>query len=328
MAGDWLKIQVDTPDKPEIETMADHLGIDPDSVFGKCFKVWRWFDAHTQDGNASGVTKSAVDRRAGVTGFALAMELVGWLRETENGIELPNFDRHNGKTAKKRALTASRVSRSKSKSNAKSNAKVTQQPLPDALPREEKRREDIPTPLPPASDNADRHGWEGVGERLKGRGVMRPAEAIANARGNGVEPAQVEALIDHYDNHPGAWEAGALYQRVLNATPDLPPGKGWPEPTAGYQLEDRLEQRERYYREQQRRREEATRRKAAERQREAELERRHGAAVDALDRSEAERILRDRLGTEAAAPFINRWTPGEPADGIARSVLIESMEEN
>lgn len=138
MAGDWLKIEVSLPDKPEVWEMAGILSIDPDAVVGKLLKVWRWFDAHTESGNASGVTFALVDSKAGVNGFAEAMSFVGWLIQDGRELKLPNFDRHNGKTAKNRALTAKRVASHKDKANAKGNdASVS-----CALPREEKRREE------------------------------------------------------------------------------------------------------------------------------------------------------------------------------------------
>lgn len=139
MAGDWLKLEINTPDKPEVIGMADMLGILPQHVLGSLFMVWRWFDQHTTEGNASYVTKVTIDRLSGVTGFADAMQKVGWLIVDAGHISLPNFDRHNGETAKQRGLTAKRVAKSKAKSNAQGNAEVTE----EALPREEKRREEL-----------------------------------------------------------------------------------------------------------------------------------------------------------------------------------------
>lgn len=135
----WLKFDTSTPEKPEVFSITVAMGWDdPDLTVGKLLKVWRWFDQHTDGGNACGVTLALLDRVIGVTGFAQAMANVGWLVVTDTGLALPNFDRHNGETAKTRAQTAKRVA--KSKSNAKGNAQVTQAPLPSALPREEKRK--------------------------------------------------------------------------------------------------------------------------------------------------------------------------------------------
>jgi len=113
---------------------------DPDLVVGKLLKIWRWFDQQTIDGNAPSVTLALLDNVCGVTGFAKAMCDVGWLIESVGGVSLPNFDWHNGKTAKARCLTAKRVA--SHKSNAKGNAETNSDSVTEALPREEKRREE------------------------------------------------------------------------------------------------------------------------------------------------------------------------------------------
>jgi len=142
MAGDWIKVEITTPDKPEVFEMAEALNLPPDEVLGKLIRVWIWADQHTRDGNAPSVTKALLDRYAAVTGFAAAMISVGWLLESGGRIQFPHFDRHNGKTAKTRALGAKRT-----QSHRSGNASVTQPPLQDrdsgvtdSLP--EKRREE------------------------------------------------------------------------------------------------------------------------------------------------------------------------------------------
>jgi hypothetical protein len=135
MAGDWMKIELDLPDKPEVHAIAGELKIDPDAVVGKLIRVWAWFDKQTSDGNARGVTFVTIDRFAFVTGFAKAMENVLWLKE-ENGILImPKFDRHTSASAKTRATTGERVKRHR---NAKGNGDVTAK----SLPREEKNNRD------------------------------------------------------------------------------------------------------------------------------------------------------------------------------------------
>jgi len=132
MAGDWMKVEKCTPEKPEIEAMSDILGIDPDAVFGKCFRIWCWFDDHTTDGYAPRVTKTLLDRKSCVTGFGDALENVGWLLPQDGSLVLPNFDRHCGKTAKQRALSAKRMQKQRC-------ADVTLGAQPEKR-REEKRR--------------------------------------------------------------------------------------------------------------------------------------------------------------------------------------------
>lgn len=130
MAGDWIKVEHVTIDKPEVLAMAETLNLHPDEVFGKLFRVWRWFDQQSLNGDAGGVTNVTlmkfIDTLVASQGFAACMKRVGWL--TDTGI--PNFDRHNGESAKNRALTKRRMKKHR-------DANVTPTPSP------EKRREEI-----------------------------------------------------------------------------------------------------------------------------------------------------------------------------------------
>lgn len=141
MAGDWIKFELTTMDKPEVCQIADLADIDPDAVVGKLMRVWGWFDQQTENGNAPSVSKKLLDRMVGVTGFCEHMKSVGWMAEADGLISLPHFDRHNGKTAKNRLLTAKRVANHKS-ANAKGNARN----VSGALPKEDV--EDNKDPLP------------------------------------------------------------------------------------------------------------------------------------------------------------------------------------
>lgn len=138
MASSWIKVEVITPDKPEIFQIAEILNIDPDAVLGKLVRIWAWADQQTVDGNAGSVTKGVLDRIAFITGFADALINVGWLAHDGNKLVLPNFERHNGESSKKRALTNRRVA-----SHRKNETqKVTQPALQKALPEEEEEEEE------------------------------------------------------------------------------------------------------------------------------------------------------------------------------------------
>ncbi|WP_247842247.1 DnaT-like ssDNA-binding domain-containing protein [Pseudomonas sp. MWU12-3103b] len=137
MAGDWIKFELATMDKPEVCQIADLADIDQDAVVGKLMRVWAWFDQQTEKGNAPSVSKKLLDRSVGVIGFCDHMKAVGWMDECDGVISLPHFERHNGKTGKNRALTAKRVSNHKTKSNAGS--------VTPALPKEEKSKEPLST---------------------------------------------------------------------------------------------------------------------------------------------------------------------------------------
>jgi hypothetical protein len=131
VAGDWIKIEHVTIDKPEVDQMANILSIDHDAVVGKCLRFWIWADQQTEDGNAVSVTKTFLDRLVFCPGFAAALAKVGWLNGRDGHYSIPNFGQHNGQSAKKRANTSKRV---KKKRNADSVTKA----LPEKR-REEKR---------------------------------------------------------------------------------------------------------------------------------------------------------------------------------------------
>jgi hypothetical protein len=118
----WIKIEHTMPDKPEVAAMAERLGIDMDSIAGKLLRLWIWCDQQTTDGNAPRITASFIDRLTNCPGFTAALIEAGWLIERKGALSIPNFARHNGQTAKTRALTSDRVKRSR-------NAPTVTEPL-------------------------------------------------------------------------------------------------------------------------------------------------------------------------------------------------------
>lgn len=149
----WIKFEASTVDKPEVWQIAQALGMEPDTVIGKLIRVWLWFDEHTLDGNAPSVTKALLESKISVTGFCNAMIAAGWMVEREGTISLPNFDRHNGKTAKNRALTAKRVINHRvcNDSVTLESNKCNDDSVTKALPEKNRERVDKNnnTPLPP-----------------------------------------------------------------------------------------------------------------------------------------------------------------------------------
>ena len=108
MPGDWIKVECATPDKPEVYAIANMLDIDPDAVTGKLVRLWSWMDQQSLDGHAPGVTHAAIDRIANATGFGESLDAVGWSVTDGLGITFLHFGRHNGQSAKSRALASRR----------------------------------------------------------------------------------------------------------------------------------------------------------------------------------------------------------------------------
>lgn len=128
MAADWIKMQKSLPEKPEVWAIAAALNLDSDTVVGKLFRVWSWFDEHTQDGSAERAIKSLLDNKVAAKGFCDAMISSGWMLQDEATISLPNFERHNSATAKVRACGAKRVAQHRQ--NKIGNADVTSGLIP------------------------------------------------------------------------------------------------------------------------------------------------------------------------------------------------------
>lgn len=176
MAGDWIKLEITMPDKPEVARMADHLNIDHDAVAGKLIRFWIWGDQQSIDGNDLGVTPSFIDRLTNCPGFSDALVSVGWLIVRNSRLSIPNFNRHNGQTAKNRALTKNRMKRSRDAAN------VTKPSLEKR--REEKRVNRVRAGpfVPPAIEDV---------------------RDYCKQRGKGVDP---ERWMDHYTSN--GWMVG------------------------------------------------------------------------------------------------------------------------
>lgn len=196
MAGDWIKIEHTTPEKPEVFAMAEILGIDPDHVMGVLVRLWVWADQQLTNGNAVGVTKTAIDRKANVTGFTDALVSVGWCSMNDASVVFNNFDYHNGKSAKERAVTNRRVARHRAKVTEKSsigNDDCNADTVTNTVTREEKRREDI----------KEKNNKKKKASPRFVKPTVDQVAAYCRERGNNVNPQQ---FADHYTAN--GWRVG------------------------------------------------------------------------------------------------------------------------
>lgn len=143
MAGEWIKVRTNLWDDPRIGQLCEMTDQGEAAVIGGLYWLWATADEHSSNGLLHGMTTRTIDRKTGVSGLGNALVAIGWISESADGVTVLRFDEHNGASAKARAQTAKRVA------NHKGNAKVTGAALPeldktvsDALPREEKIRED------------------------------------------------------------------------------------------------------------------------------------------------------------------------------------------
>lgn len=142
MAGEWIKVEKSTPDKPEVLRLARLWGIDKNAAFGLVVRFWMWLDNASVDGVVDGVASHELDDLMHMPGFCGGMVKVKWLivDEANNSMRVPNFSLHSGESAKKRALTTRRQANWRNAVvDDHVDAKVTQHALP------EKKRIDIKT---------------------------------------------------------------------------------------------------------------------------------------------------------------------------------------
>lgn len=108
MSSGWIKMGVHLRTHPKVVRMASALRADRLRVVGGLWAVWCIFDAHTDDGLLEGYTLQAIDDDLGWKGFAAAMQSIGWLEESESGLRAPDYEDHNGPSAKRRASETKR----------------------------------------------------------------------------------------------------------------------------------------------------------------------------------------------------------------------------
>ena len=137
MAGDWIKWVKGLATRPEIVRIASALRTDRRRTACACMELWEWADSVTIDGDVQGVTPEFIDEYIGISGFFSAMEASGWVSQIPNGIRFTNFTRHNGESAKRRALDADRKQAAREHVRKMSASQADKERT-----REEKRREE------------------------------------------------------------------------------------------------------------------------------------------------------------------------------------------
>lgn len=113
----WLKIEVSTPFKPEMDAIARECKCSRADAFLAFFKFYSWADATTEDGDIMHLTPEGADERAGLSGFGNALGEAGWMHFHSRGATITHFDRHNGQSAKRRATEAERKRRERASAN-------------------------------------------------------------------------------------------------------------------------------------------------------------------------------------------------------------------
>ena len=94
MAGDWIKLETATPDKPEVHRIADLLGVTADDALGKLARFWIWVDRNVRNGHVTHVYARPLESMMHCAGFVAAMVDVGWLLLDEKTGEVRRVEKY------------------------------------------------------------------------------------------------------------------------------------------------------------------------------------------------------------------------------------------
>lgn len=221
MAADWIKMRTDLYRDPKISVIADELmdtegrlaryvsqycqrdmsvtrNVTRNAVVGALVAVWGVMRQRGKrrgdDLVCAGVTPRVLDDIADLPGFGSAMESAGWVIESPQGIEFPNFFEENNvdPSEKKSASAAERQRKYRERKKSlvcDGDSDVTRDVT--VTPREEKRREEK------ESTKVDSKSKKFIPPT-----VAQVAE-YCQARGNTVPP---QTFVDHYTGN--GWMRG------------------------------------------------------------------------------------------------------------------------
>jgi hypothetical protein len=166
--------------------------------------------------------------------------------------------------------------------------------------------------------------WEGeegaIGVGLRRRGVNATRSCIDAAKAAGMSPADVVAIFAEFDETPGAYDAGALYQRVAGEL------AGWPPPSKAAETQKRQAADVAKQLQLEAQRKADAEQAALEARAKSEQESKFGAIVDGLSCDDQRKLLRRHAETEASAKFdCTRVKPGKPI-GTLRERLLDLVE--
>jgi hypothetical protein len=227
----WIKWNHGLAKKPEVMQIAFRLGKSRHEVAGILMELWEWADENvTTDETASGFdpdncpgtvrlgeqSGQLLDATIGVAGLADALSAVGWIQVRSGSLVFPKFGRHNGKSAKARALDSAR--KRAERANTVRNVSGSE---PDKVRtrREEKRREEETPPNPPPGGGAkpkkpaDEHPHFAAFWTAYPRKTAKPAAAKAFAK---IAPddatfAAMLAALDRQRRSPGWVKDGGQF---------------------------------------------------------------------------------------------------------------------
>lgn len=209
MAGDWIKMETELPEKPEVVKLSAILGIDRFSVVGRLHRFWSWWNKHSRNGHADGVTETFLDDLVILPGFSDALRKVDWLEARSGSLSIPRFDRHNGQSAKERSLATERkrMSRQCHDSNVTETRPEKRREEKIDTPESKRRREDTPDEILTEPQALEQSRNAGVPEDFA-RWIFQDWHCRGGKDAGGVKVSWAGYAKKRWNRERIEWEAG------------------------------------------------------------------------------------------------------------------------
>lgn len=228
MAQDWIKMRTDLDTDPRVLRISFALKVaDVDLLIGKLWRLWKYADTHTVDGQIRFMTAEVLDHIIGLSGFTAALCDVGWLEVIEDGVRIPRFDEHNSESAKHRANDALRKRFNRKNGDASPSSDT---PSKDSPAGANPQRAGQPSPnsrTPPGRVSEERpeksgHGSDaGRTEPGSRRDETRRDEKFVKSESNGGPTKVGQSSRPEQSEHRFSLDAPAfdsLFARILEVT--------------------------------------------------------------------------------------------------------------
>lgn len=221
MAGEWIPIDCNLADKPEVLELMDETGEPIEVVVYRLLRLWSWAALNTADGTLRATPARLKHVAGGDEGFWLAVERVGWIKFADGCVSIEGWDKRFSQAAKARAQANKRQD-SYRKRKGDAPASRTSDAAPsrcgDATESPQERRgEEIrrQITLSPSSNGATTKGTD------DGDDDLRILEG---------KPRQAGWAINAWQEFLGGpWKAAGKRAAVPNPQTQMRPPEGWVE---------------------------------------------------------------------------------------------------
>jgi hypothetical protein len=226
--GGWIKLEKDLRDDVRVRRMAAKLVRDGNAtalqgvtlVLGGLYQLWSHADSFAREDDTLDITVNEIDELTCVQGFAQALP-ADWLEVLdENTVKLPGFQAHNGSEAKRRALTAKRVTHhriqhKRSSVTPRNASALPDQTRPDQIRPDQKEGEGARSAPTPRASRRCPKDWSPSPETRASMATQHPTVNLV---------AELDKFRDHtFQTARSDWEA--TFRNWIRRCAEMPGGR-------------------------------------------------------------------------------------------------------